>query len=243
MTNFEFYGENCVTLASIAGLTSALRGESRMSAASRTRPHARLGRLRRGSPRKATGMGALANLLDIEGRVLRKADGLATRGLALLDRGRKYRAHRAITRAYGAIEHGRSRISRRPTDAAAVYGKIARGYYGLSNPLSAWRAAQEGIAFDGRNPDVLEILGLIQLDRGQSKDALASFERALKSAPHVPPLWAYRGDAAVAAGKNDDAIASYRKVAALAPDDTDNYEKLLKLTPPSAEALVRQTEG
>jgi len=145
MTNFEFYGENCVTLASIAGLTSALRGESRMSAASRTRPHARLGRLRRGSPRKATGMGALANLLDIEGRVLRKADGLATRGLALLDRGRKYRAHRAITRAYGAIEHGRSRISRRPTDAAAVYGKIARGYHGLSNPTSAWQAAQDAL--------------------------------------------------------------------------------------------------
>ena len=194
-------------------------------------------------PRKATGMGALANLLDIEGRVLRKADGLATRGLALLDRDAKYRAHRAITRAYGVIENGHSRIVRRPTDAAAIYGKIARGYYGLSNPLSAWRAAQEGIAFDGRNPDVLEILGLIQLDRGQSKDALASFERALKSAPHVPPLWAYRGDAAAAAGKNEDAVASYRKVAALAPDDTDNYEKLLKLTPQDAETWIRKAEA
>src|SRR3989442_2875324 len=185
-------------------------------------------------------MGALANLLDIEGRVLRKADGLATRGLALLDRDAKSRAHRAITRAYGVIENGHSRIVRRPTDAAAVYGKIARGYYGLSNPLSAWRAAQEGIAFDGRNPDVLEILGLIQLDRGQSKDALASFERALKSAPHVPPLWAYRGDAAVAAGENDHATASDPKSAPPAPDGPGNYEKPLKLSPQDAETRIRE---
>jgi hypothetical protein len=73
-------------------------------------------------------MGALANLLDIEGRVLRKADSLATRGNALLDRGRKYRAHRAISHAHAAIARGRGRITRRPADAAAVYGKIARGY-------------------------------------------------------------------------------------------------------------------
>src|SRR3989442_7252083 len=172
-------------------------------------------------------MGALASLLDVEGRVLRKAEGLATRGLALLDRDAKYRAHRAITRAYGVIEHGHSRIVRRPTDAAAVYGKIARGYYGLSNPLSAWRAAQEGIAFDGRNPDVLEILGLIQLDRGQSKDALASFERALKSAPHVPPLWAYRGDAAVAAGKDDDALGSFPKDRATGTDESVDPAEML----------------
>jgi predicted Zn-dependent protease len=148
-------------------------------------------------------MGALANLLDMEGRILRKADGLATRGLALLGRGRKYRAHRAITRAYGAIEHGRSRITRRPTDAAAVYGKIARGYHTLSNPEAAWRAAQDGLSFDPRNPDALEVQGLLQLARGEPKDALASFDRALKSAPHVAALWTFRGDAAVAAGKKD----------------------------------------
>src|SRR2546422_816498 len=243
MTNLEFYGENCGTLASITGLTSALRGESRMSAASRTRPYARLGRLRRGSPRKATGMGALANLLDIEGRVLRKADGLATRGLALLDRGRKYRAHRAITRAYGAIEHGRSRISRRPTDAAAVYGKIARGYHGLSNPTSAWQPAQDALAFDARNPDALDVQGLLQLARGEAKDALSSFDRALKAAPQVAPLWAFRGDAAAAAGKKDEAIASYHKVAALAPDNTENYDKLLRLTPQDAERWIRKAEA
>src|SRR2546427_2648106 len=218
---------------------SPLKRDSRMSVMSRTRPRAGVCRFV-GAARlgRRQGMGALANLLDIEGRVLRKADGLATRGLALLDRDAKYWAHRAITRAYGVIEHGHSRIVRRPTDAAAVYGKIARGYYGLSNPLSAWRAAQEGIAFDGRNPDVLEILGLIQLDRGQSKEALASFERALKSAPHGPPLLAYRGDAAVAAGQGDHASASYLQGVALAPDDTDNYEKLLRLTPPDAEAWI-----
>src|SRR2546426_3902611 len=157
-------------------------------------------------PRKATGMGALANLLDMEGRVLRKADSLATRGLALLDRGAKYRAHRAITRAYTAIDHGRTRIERRSSDAAAVYGKIARGYHGLSNPDAAWHAVQDGMSFDPRNADILEIQGLLQLARGQPKDALASLERALRSSPEVPRLWAYRGDAAAAAGKKEEAI-------------------------------------
>src|SRR3989442_2680650 len=188
-------------------------------------------------------MGALANLLDMEGRVLRKADSLATRGLALLDRGAKYRAHRAITRAYTAIDHGRTRIERRSSDAAAVYGKIARGYHGLSNPDAAWHAVQDGMSFDPRNADILEIQGLLQLARGQPKDALASLERALRSSPEVPRLWAYRGDAAAAAGKKEEAIASYHKVASLSPDDTENYEKLLRLTPQDADAWVRRAEA
>src|SRR5438034_1352701 len=97
-------------------------------------------------------MGALANFLDIEGRVLRRADGLATRGLASLD-------------------------------------------------------------------------------------------RALRVATEARALWGYRGDAAVAAGRKEEAIASYRKVASLSPDDTDNYEKILKLLPQDTELWVRKAEA
>ena len=184
MTNRSSYGENRpLSLREIAPPVTFKEGFTHVCHESDASARRRLPVRGGGPPRKATGMGALANLLDIEGRVLRKADGLATRGLALLDRGRKYRAHRAITRAYGAIEHGRSRISRRQADAAAVYGKIARGYHDLSNPTAAWEAAQDALEFDARNPDALEVQGLLQLARGEAKDALASFDRALKSAP------------------------------------------------------------
>src|SRR3990170_906475 len=156
-------------------------------------------------------MGVLANLLDVEGRLLRKADGLATRGLALLERDAKYRAHRAITRSFLILERGRARIQRRSLDAGAVYGKIARGYHGLSNTDAAWQAAQDSLTFDPRNPDALEIQGLVQLARREAKEAVASFEKALRSCPESAVLWGYRGDAALAAGRKEDAIASFQK--------------------------------
>ena len=188
-------------------------------------------------------MGALANLLDVEGRLLRKSDALAIRGLALLERGAKYRAHRALSRAGTAMARGRARIERRAWDAAAVYGKIARGFLGLGHVDSAWAAAKDALAFDVRNPEALEVQGRIQLERGESKDALASFEKALRASPDASALWGLRGDAALAAGRKEDAAASYRKVASLTADDTDNLDKLLRLTPQDADTWVRKAEA
>ncbi|HLA46566.1 MAG TPA: tetratricopeptide repeat protein, partial [Thermoplasmata archaeon] len=188
-------------------------------------------------------MGVLENLLDGESRLLRKAERSTGKGIAYSERRAKYRAHRSISKAYRILQRGRPRIHRHGLEFAAVYANIARGFYGLHHYDSAWGAARDALTLDARNPTALEVQGLIQLERGAPSDALVSFDKALRSAPVDPSLWGYRGDAALVAGRKDEAITSFRKVADLAMDDVDNYGKLLRLTPHDAEMWVRKAEA
>src|SRR3972149_6527733 len=93
--------------------------------------------------RKATGMGGLPNLLDRQGRLLRKAEQSPNRGPAYLERRAKYRAHRSISRAYRVLQRSAPRIHRHGLEFATVYANIARGFFCLRNPKTAWPGAKK----------------------------------------------------------------------------------------------------
>lgn len=68
-----------------------------------------------------------------------------------------------------------------------------------------------------RDADVLELMGVLSLERGAPSEALAFLQRAMMVDPSRPGVHFAHGNAAMALGRHKEALASYDRVLQLVP--------------------------
>jgi eukaryotic-like serine/threonine-protein kinase len=98
----------------------------------------------------------------------------------------------------------------------------------LGRPKEGIEICQQGLALDPKNEDLLNVLSYDQAGSGDFSAALASGDLYLTVRPGDPNPLDTRGDVLYAAGRDDEAVAAYRKVFELKPDFND-YADYLKL--------------
>lgn len=98
--------------------------------------------------------------------------------------------------------------------------------------IDAALAAAERMAgeFPG-DPGVMQLLGMIALEKGDAEKAAAVFRKAVSSAPQLPGLCDLLGTALSECGKLDEAETAYRRALNLSPGDAgvlNNLGNVLK---------------
>jgi tetratricopeptide (TPR) repeat protein len=125
--------------------------------------------------------------------------------------------------------HGRVAIR----DAAGCYRRaieadpsLDKPHYQLILSLAALDEAgtlipeyERMIAAEPAGPRGYRLLAMTCLRTGEHQRAAAAIDAGLRIAPEDPLLTELRGDLDAAAGRPDDALASWRRAFALAPDD------------------------
>jgi tetratricopeptide (TPR) repeat protein len=99
---------------------------------------------------------------------------------------------------------------------------------GFGKNEQATQVLQQGLALDPKNEDLLNFQSYGLAFDGDFTGALASNDSYLAIRPGDPNPFDTRGDIFFVAGRDDEAVAAYRKVLELKPDFTD-YLEYLKL--------------
>jgi len=99
---------------------------------------------------------------------------------------------------------------------------------GLGKGEQARELLQQGLALDPKSEDLLNFASYGQAAEGDFSGALASNDSYMAIRPGDPNPIDTRGDILYMAGRDDDAVAAYRKVLELKPDFSD-YGEYLKL--------------
>ena len=92
----------------------------------------------------------------------------------------------------------------------------------------AREVVQQGLVLDPKNEDLLNIESYRQATQGDFNGALATNDSYMGIRPGDPNPFDTRGDIFFMAGRDDEAVATYRKVLELKPDFSD-YGEYLKL--------------
>ena len=135
----------------------------------------------------------------------------------------------------GMIQTLESIISEFPRDAnsRATLGVLLLR---VDQDERAVKILQEGLALDPKQDSLLNILGYAQAARGDQTAAMQANDQYIAVRPGDPNPWDTRGDILYDFGRDDEAIAAYRKVLELNADFQD-YTEYLKL------ALVYADQG
>jgi serine/threonine protein kinase/Flp pilus assembly protein TadD len=99
---------------------------------------------------------------------------------------------------------------------------------GFGKGEQAREVLQQGLALDPKNEDLLNIESYRQALDGDFNNALATNDSYMAVRPGDPNPLDTRGDILFMAGRDDEAVAAYRKVLELKPDFSD-YGEYLKL--------------
>ncbi len=107
-------------------------------------------------------------------------------------------------------------------------GVLAIILSGLGKGEQARELLQQGLALDPKNEDLLNIQSYGMAGEGDFNGALAANDSYIAIRPGDPNPFDTRGDILFMAGRDDEAVAAYRKVLELKPDFSD-YGEYLKL--------------
>jgi serine/threonine protein kinase/tetratricopeptide (TPR) repeat protein len=107
-------------------------------------------------------------------------------------------------------------------------GILAAVLSGFGKREQALEVLQQGLATDPKNENLLNFQSYVLAQWGDSNGALAANDGYMAVRPGDPNPFDSRGDIFFMAGRDDEAIASYRKVLELKPDFSD-YGEYLKL--------------
>jgi serine/threonine protein kinase/tetratricopeptide (TPR) repeat protein len=118
---------------------------------------------------------------------------------------------------------------------------------GLGKREEAMEVFRQGLALDPKNEDLLNFQSYVLASQGDFDGALAANYSYMAVRPGDPNPIDTRGDILFMAGRDDEAVAAYRKVLELKPDFSD-YGEYLKLAivytnqkkPDMAEAAFQQ---
>jgi eukaryotic-like serine/threonine-protein kinase len=99
---------------------------------------------------------------------------------------------------------------------------------GFGKGEQARELMQQGLALDPKNEDLLNFESYGQAFDGDFNSALATNDSYMAIRPGDPNPFDTRGDILFTAGRDDEAVAAYRKVLELKPDFSD-YSEYLKL--------------
>lgn len=113
-------------------------------------------------------------------------------------------------------------LDNRPPDAQiAEWLSQAMGCHGRGN-LSEAQALYERILVHRPNyPEVLNFLGVLQQQRGQSVQAELLIRRAIARAPSYAAAYTNLGNVLLIQGRHEDAIAAYRQAIRFKPDEVE----------------------
>src|SRR5206468_1465843 len=107
-------------------------------------------------------------------------------------------------------------------------GTLASQLTGLGQAEQALELYRQGLALDPKNEDLLNFKCYDLAAMGDLTGALAANDAYIAVRPGDPNPFDTRGDVLFTAGRNDEAVAAYRKALELKPDFTD-YGEYLKL--------------
>jgi predicted TPR repeat methyltransferase len=117
--------------------------------------------------------------------------------------------------AGGVLEHG-------PSDAQiAEWLSQAMGCHGRGNLSEAQTGYERILAHRPNYPEVLNFLGILQQQRGQSVQAELLIRRAIASAPGYAAAYTNLGNVLLIQGRHEDAIAAYRQAIRFKPDEVE----------------------
>jgi Tfp pilus assembly protein PilF len=102
-------------------------------------------------------------------------------------------------------------------DRAQALAEAALERIGADDPLSAERFAREALALAPSNADALNVLAIAACRRRDFPSALASVDRAIRTAPAAAPLHMNRGNILREAGRPVEAMAALRRALQLDP--------------------------
>ena len=113
----------------------------------------------------------------------------------------------------------------RATEDRGILGEFLSS---LGKQDEANQLIQQGLALDPKNEDLLNFQSYVLARWGDFTGALASNDAYIAVRPGDPNPFDSRGDILFMAGRDDEAIAAYRKVLELKPDFSD-YSEYVKL--------------
>jgi tetratricopeptide (TPR) repeat protein/tRNA A-37 threonylcarbamoyl transferase component Bud32 len=175
----------------------------------------------------------LANSYSFTGDFRRSAEAMRKVEQLLARLSRKdlltYQAQRAIQsgdeegvrQSYGVL------VAEYPKESL-YRGWLADTLLTLNQLDRSFAVLREGLALDPNDGGLLNLLGYAQAWAGNMPAALEAMDRYAAVAPGDPNPWDSRGDILFFFGRNEEAIAAYRKVLDLKPDFVD-YEEYYKL--------------
>ena len=146
----------------------------------------------------------------------------------------------------GAVESFKTEISEFPRsggDIANLSGLLSV----LGRPEEGVEILRKGLALDPKNEEILNGLAYNLAESGDFDGGLAEDDAYMAVRPNDPNPFDSRGDILFDAGRDDDAVAAYRKAIELKPDFND-YDEYLKLAivyadqrkPDMADAMFQQ---
>jgi eukaryotic-like serine/threonine-protein kinase len=146
----------------------------------------------------------------------------------------------------GLVEVYKSIIAEFPRssgDVASLSGTLSV----LGRSEEGAEICRKGLALDPKNEDILNTLAYNLTESGDLNGGLAEDDAYMAVRPNDPNPFDTRGDILYDAGRNDDAVAAYRKAIELKPDFSD-YDEYLKLAivyadqrkPDMADAMFQQ---
>lgn len=106
--------------------------------------------------------------------------------------------------------------------------QLARTFLSLNQTERASALLREGLALDAKDEELLNVLCYTEAQAGNLNAALEANDRYMAIRPGDPNPWDTRGDAFFLLGRNEEALAAYRKVLELKPDFV-GYQNYLKL--------------
>jgi len=136
-----------------------------------------------------------------------------------LNQGRRGRDTEGMIRALESI------VAEFPRDSGsrATLGVVLQG---VSQPDRSIDILRQGLATDPKDESLLNILGYAYASKGDQAAALQANDQYLAVRPGDPNPWDTRGDILYEFGRDDEAIAAYRKVLELNADFQDHTEYL-----------------
>jgi len=113
----------------------------------------------------------------------------------------------------------------RDSDSRASLGVVL---HAINQDERAVNILREGLATDPKDENLLNILGYAYANLGNQAAALQANDQYIAVRPNDPNPWDTRGDILYQFGRDDEAIAAYRKTLELKPD-FQGYSEYLKL--------------
>lgn len=123
-------------------------------------------------------------------------------------------------------------------DYSNMLTEIGRGLYALDEVERAIEALEKALQLDPKNVQAWVFKGSIHFaNPGTANYAVICYSEAVKLDPKNVTAWRNLGDAYRALGKNEEAIAAYRNLIKVEPNNLANYDRILKINPNDVEAL------
>lgn len=127
-----------------------------------------------------------------------------------------------------------------PEARARRHLRVGDLLWGRNHPVAAAREYEAGQRFAPGDPILASRTARASLQQGRAERALSALEGALKDHPHHAPLYALKGQALLALGKNDDSAGALRESIRQNPFDPSPHCDLARAAADATEAAEEQ---